>query len=98
MKVRCHRAWPHLKRARDRKEIYQPIRAIFSAQIFPFQTGTTPTMTPQPGNTVKVTWPDGSIVIGRFIGEARGYYVVEESGKDLACNKHAVKIEVIDDE
>jgi len=55
-------------------------------------------MTPQPGNTVKVTWPDGSIVIGRFIGEARGYYVVEESGKDLACNKHTVKIEVIDDE
>ena len=55
-------------------------------------------MTPQPGNTVKVTWPDGTTTTGRFIGEARGYYVIEENGKDLACNKHTVKIEVIDDE
>lgn len=98
MKVRCPPAWPPSRRARDRKEIYQPIRAIFSAQIFPFQTGTTPTMTPQPGNTVKVVWPDGTIAIGRFVGEARGYYVIEEDGKDRACNKHTVKIEVINDE
>lgn len=55
-------------------------------------------MTPQPGNTVKVVWPDGTIAIGRFVGEARGYYVIEEDGKDRACNKHTVKIEVINDE
>ena len=56
-------------------------------------------MTPQANDTVKATWTDGESIIGRFVGEIRGYYIViDESGKEVACDKGTVEFEIINEE
>ena len=53
-------------------------------------------MTPQTNDKVKATWTDGHVVVGRFVGEIRGYYIiVDETGKEVACDKAIVEFEVI---
>ena len=56
-------------------------------------------MTPQANDTVKATWTDGESIVGRFVGEIRGYYIViDESGKEVACDKGTVEFEIINEE
>lgn len=53
-------------------------------------------MTPQTNDKVKATWTDGHVVVGRFVGEIRGYYIIiDETGKEVACDKAIVEFEVI---
>tara|TARA_Y100000004_G_C8887098_1_gene400286 strand:- start:561 stop:734 length:174 start_codon:yes stop_codon:yes gene_type:complete len=55
-------------------------------------------MKPQPNDKVKATWADGYSIVGRFVGEIRGYYVIiDENGKEVACNKTTVEFEVLDE-
>ena len=60
-----------------------------------------------PGDRVKVEWPDGLVITGRYVREERGFFVIEDDELDkdgtpycdklVPCSKTSVKIEVIDE-
>ena len=48
------------------------------------------------GDKVCAQWSDGSEVCGEYAGEIRGFLIViDEAGKQVACDKNHVAIKVI---
>ena len=50
------------------------------------------------GDTIKATWTDGLVQIGKFVCEEKGYIIlVDKDKKKIICNQVCVKFEVIND-
>ena len=50
------------------------------------------------GDTIKATWSDGLVHIGKFICEEKGYIIlVDKDEKKIVCSQTCVKFEVVND-
>lgn len=48
------------------------------------------------GNTVRATWSDGLELVGKYVGDERGYIIlIDENQKRIVCNAASVTFEVI---
>ncbi len=50
------------------------------------------------GDKIRVTWTDGLVLVGRYIGTERGYIILAaDDGHKIVCDPRSVTFEVINE-
>jgi|MDSV01.1.fsa_nt_gb predicted nucleic acid-binding Zn finger protein len=49
------------------------------------------------GDTVKATWSDGLVMIGRYVGTERGYIILQNEASKIVCSPTSVTFEVVNE-
>ncbi len=48
------------------------------------------------GDSVKATWSDGLVLVGKYVTSERGYIIIKDSeGNSIACNPSSVEFEIL---
>ena len=48
------------------------------------------------GDKILASWTDGLVLSGKYLRNERGYIILlDESGKEIVCNRDAVKFTVL---